>query len=197
MLIAIAGPAGAGKDTLGALMARELGGRACIMKFAAPVKRLCGEIFGWDSHQMESQELKNVADPRWGLSPREVLQRFGTDVCRSIHPNVWVEYAIRTAKQKVNHPEKVAIGGSWVNRVIDHCIFTDCRFVNEAQAVIAEGGIVVWKQPSTPSKSQHPSELEMHSDEFQELVTRRVGWYTEMSVLETAAKALTENEIWR
>jgi hypothetical protein len=49
------------------------------VKFAGKLKSVCGQLFGLSVKQMESDE-KDVVDPRYKKTPREILQYFGTDI---------------------------------------------------------------------------------------------------------------------
>lgn len=59
------------------------------------------------------------------LSPRDIMQLLGTEVGRSIHPNIWVN----------------AMFANWSDQ--DHWILTDVRFPNEAEAIKSRGGVVI------------------------------------------------------
>lgn len=126
MLIGITGRKGSGKDTLGRILRERHGFRTTA--FADPLKDAARIIFGLSHAQVHGEIAdKEAPDPRWdGLTPREILQRLGTEVGRSIHPETW----IRSAMLRVE-----AEPGAWA--------VTDVRFANEAAAIQARGGIVV------------------------------------------------------
>ncbi len=163
-LIALAGRAGSGKNTVAKLL------RAHEVSFAEPLKRFCQEVFGFSDDQVFGpSECRNAPDPRYPradgtcLTPREALQKLGTEWGRSCYGNVWADLGVRRAL--ACQSQLVAI--------------TDCRFVNEARAVLAAGG-QVWRivRPGAGlagSAGLHPSEAEQESPEFLALVTRTIS----------------------
>jgi hypothetical protein len=64
------------------------------------------------------------------LTPRWVLQYWGTEVCRrAFHDDIWIaslENKIRNSK--------------------DNVVISDCRFPNEIQSIKNAGGQIVWVQ---------------------------------------------------
>ena len=64
------------------------------------------------------------------LTPRWVLQYWGTEVCRkAFHDDIWIaslENKIRTSK--------------------DHVVISDCRFPNEILSIRNAGGQILWVQ---------------------------------------------------
>jgi hypothetical protein len=125
LLLGITGRKGHGKDTVGRLLLRRHGFRT--LAYADPLKAAARIIYGLSEAQVHgSLAEKEAIDPRWGLSPREIMQRLGTEVGRAIHPETWV----RAAFVRIDESP-----GDWA--------ITDVRFRNEAEAIRARGGIVV------------------------------------------------------
>lgn len=123
MLIGITGRKRHGKDTVGAFLENNHGFYAT--HFAKPLKRACRDIFGFTFDQVYGDQ-KEIPDPRWdGLTPRAILQRFGTEVGRAIHPETWVRSTLTRVEDDA-----------------DVCI-TDVRFPNEAQAIRDRGGYIL------------------------------------------------------
>lgn len=79
------------------------------------------------------------------LTAREFLQYFGTDICRQIKPNVWVDNCI--------------------NRMLESgtelAIVPDVRFPNEADAIKEAGGKVI-RLTRSPHEDQHESEIALN-----------------------------------
>ena len=139
-VIGLAGLAGSGKDTVADIICGELGYRR--LAFADPIKLAAIELFGLTHYQISTRALKEQPVPYWGLSPREIMQRLGTEVCRLIHPDTWTRYAKRRiCTQAAN---------GWV--------ITDCRFDNELVMVRELGGQVWWIDRETTPVSGHASE---------------------------------------
>jgi hypothetical protein len=76
MIIGVIGKKRSGKDTIADFLKRKY--QFQQGSFAKPIKECCKLIFDWtDEHVYGS--LKEVVDPRWGISPRQAMQHFGTD----------------------------------------------------------------------------------------------------------------------
>ena len=102
------------------------------------------------------------------LTPREAMQRLGTEWARACYVNTWVDLTIRKAK-------------TWLAEGDDRVVLvTDCRYINEAQGILSSGGMVL--QTTRPGHDsglsekarQHPSETVMMTPEFQALVTHHL-----------------------
>lgn len=143
-LIGISGRKRSGKDTIGSFLEREHG--FTIDYFAKPLKTAVRDIFHWTKEHTDG-DLKEVVDPFWGLSPRVVMQRFGTEVGRQIDADVWAK-SLQLRMQQ-------GLGSGHVKYVV-----TDLRFPNEMAMLRGLGG-VVWRvnRPSLGEPGDlHPSE---------------------------------------
>ena len=144
MLIALTGKKGAGKDTAGAFLVRELGFQR--LSFADALKQSAAACFGgviikddWDQWKNDP-EVKVVIED--GRSPsrhiaevtvRQFLQFYGTEAHRDIWgPDFWVDTLFKDFT-----PEDFALHAQ------PHYVITDCRFESETEAVLKNGGIVV------------------------------------------------------
>jgi hypothetical protein len=137
MIIGITGFIGSGKDTIADYLTTFHGYKR--ISFAGTLKDACASVFGWDRDMLEgttksSREWREQVDPWWSkrlnmpdLTPRWVLQQWGTEVCREgFHNDIWVasvENQLRKAK--------------------DNIVITDCRFDNEVNAIKNAGGITM------------------------------------------------------
>lgn len=92
-IIGICGRKRHGKDSVGHVLRLNHGYRTTA--FADAVKRVAMDVYGlsWDQCYGDGPE-KEAVDPRWGLSPRVIMQRIGTEVGRSIHPDTWVRHTL-------------------------------------------------------------------------------------------------------
>ena len=82
-----------------------------------------------------------IAKPEGGYyTNRELLQRFGTEVGRSISPTLWVDALFTSYGED------------------DHWIIPDVRFPSEAKAIKDRGGIIIRVDRETFSHDNHPSE---------------------------------------
>lgn len=138
MIIGICGFIGSGKDTIADYLVNFHGFRR--ESFANTLKDAVASVFGWDRTMLEgrtkaAREWREQVDPWWAerldmptLTPRWVLQYWGTEVCRkSFHDDIWIaslENKLRNSK--------------------DHVVISDCRFPNEIESIKRAGGKIVW-----------------------------------------------------
>jgi len=140
MIIGICGFIGAGKDTAADYLVNFHEFRR--ESFAGTLKDAVAAVFGWDREMLEgrtkqAREWREQLDLWWSerlnmpeLTPRWVLQYWGTEVCRQgFHDDMWIaslENKLRTSQ--------------------DSIVISDCRFPNEIAAIRAQGGKIVWVQ---------------------------------------------------
>lgn len=130
-----------GKDTAADYLVNVHGFKK--MSWADPLKSACKAVFDWTDDHVYG-DLKEVVDPRWGMTPRHVLQHVGTELFRAWIPDVW----IRSTLLRITSEDKVVI--------------PDVRFPNEAQAVKDAGGIVLLvDRPYLNIEDSHASEVAM------------------------------------
>lgn len=135
--LAIAGCKYAGKSTVSKIAASVFLSRGHSVRFAAfgtPLKKAVQAMFGLSDAQVcGSREDKEAVDPRWDMSPRQLLQTVGTDLVRSstIAPfgsDFWVRSLFASLDA-----EAVEAAEQWV--VID-----DLRYPEELAEVKRRGG---------------------------------------------------------
>jgi hypothetical protein len=138
MIIGICGFIGSGKDTVADYLVNFHEFRR--ESFASTLKDAVSAVFGWDrtlleGRTKEAREWREQVDPWWAerldmptLTPRWVLQYWGTEVCRkAFHDDIWIaslENKLRNSK--------------------DHVVISDCRFPNEIRSIKNAGGLIVW-----------------------------------------------------
>jgi hypothetical protein len=138
MIIGICGFIGSGKDTVADYLVNFHEFRR--ESFASTLKDAVSAVFGWDrtlleGRTKEAREWREQVDPWWAerldmptLTPRWVLQYWGTEVCRrAFHDDIWIaslENKLRNSK--------------------DHVVISDCRFPNEIQSIRNAGGKIIW-----------------------------------------------------
>jgi hypothetical protein len=133
--IVIIGAAGAGKDTAADAIIQELGSQDTYqnLKFAAPLKDLCANLFGWDRRKLDTdleyKESKAMyPDGSACMSVagetqtrRQILQHLGTDIFRNqVNDGIWLQAALVKAK---------------ASEGVDVFVATDCRFHNELEFI--------------------------------------------------------------
>jgi len=140
MIIGVCGFIGSGKDTIADYLVNFHEFRR--ESFASTLKDAVAAVFGWDRIMLEgrtkeAREWREQVDPWWAtrldmptLTPRWVLQYWGTEVCRKgFHDDIWIaslENKLRNSK--------------------DHVVISDCRFPNEIKSIKDAGGQIVWVQ---------------------------------------------------
>lgn len=140
MIIGICGFIGSGKDTVADYLVNFHGFRR--ESFANTLKDAVSAVFGWDRTMLEgrtkeAREWREQVDPWWAerldmptLTPRWVLQYWGTEVCRkAFHDDIW----IASLENKLRNSR-------------DNVVISDCRFPNEIASIKRAGGLVTWVQ---------------------------------------------------
>lgn len=142
-IIAINGTIGSGKDTFSQSFIDNGYNR---MSFAKNLKDSVSSIFGWDREMLEgttpeSRKIRELPDEFWckklerdDISPRWVLQNYGTDVLRKyFHDDIWI-FSLEND----------------MNKIDGNIIITDCRFPNELKMIRSKNGIVIEVQRTLP-----------------------------------------------
>jgi len=126
-IVGFTGVMGAGKTT-----AANMIEGAIVLSFAEPLKSAVKILFALTDTQLHTLDGKNTVDPRWGISPRELLQYLGTDCIRNKFPGHWVKlmgHKIQQLQDKIGDEAIIAID--------------DIRFEDEAELVRSLNGTVV------------------------------------------------------
>lgn len=134
MILSISGWIGSGKDTVAKYLQDKYDYQS--FSFAASLKDAISAIFGWDRELLqgqtnESRLWREKVDVWWAerlniphLSPRWVLQHWGTEVCRvGFHDEIWIA-SLENKLRKSNN----------------NIVISDARFANELSVVKKLGG---------------------------------------------------------
>jgi len=137
MIVGFVGFIGSGKDTAADYLVNFHGFRRD--SFANTLKDAVAAVFGWDrtlleGRTKEAREWREQIDPWWAerlsmpkLTPRWVLQHWGTEVCRQgFHDDIWIA-SLENKMRKTG----------------DNIVISDVRFPNEIKAIHNAGGLVV------------------------------------------------------
>jgi len=140
MIVGFVGFIGSGKDTAADYLVNFHGFRRD--SFANTLKDAVANVFGWDrtlleGRTAEARAWREEVDTWWAerlnmpnLTPRWILQYWGTEVCRQgFHDDIW----IASVENKMRKTK-------------DSIVISDVRFPNEIQAIHNAGGIVIWVQ---------------------------------------------------
>lgn len=122
MLIGIAGPARSGKDTVANYICSYYQGFVKL-SFATPLKFMLEKGLGFTEEQLHGGDKEKI-DPRFGKSPRYIMQTLGTEWGRDlIHPDIWV-ICLEAFLRK-------------------NTVIADVRFDNEANFIREKGGLLI------------------------------------------------------
>ena len=155
-LIGIHGAARSGKDTLARLIMEE---RPYVrMAFADPLKKAVMTLFDLPGDVVFSDDKSQVI-PGWGLTLRDILQRFGTEAMRNnFGEDFWIK------RWSLEYDSLDAFG----------VVLTDVRFENETRMIRHRGGLVVHLERPTAGLTgayrQHASEQPLVRDMFDYVV---------------------------
>ena len=93
MIIGIIGKKKVGKDTFANYICSNCNEDTFVkMAFADTLKTVCKEIFDLSDSQLHDTIQKDLIDPRWSMSPRQILQFVGTDLFRKhFRESIWID----------------------------------------------------------------------------------------------------------
>lgn len=173
-IVCLTGKAGAGKDEVAGVLYREFD--FARIALADPIKDFAAKMFGFSSEQLWGPSaMRNEVSPRWGLTPRHVLQVLGTEIGRQIHPEVWLRYCWERATAMVFEPNCSGV------------VVTDVRFANELDFFKARGAKLVkivrpGQEKLEGEAGAHVSELEQDamSDGVFDAVVTNAGTLDEL-----------------
>ncbi len=224
MLIGISGKKGVGKDTVASIIQylawerhnvgisyntwKSIKDRINfyeIVRFAGKLKQCVSLMTGIAVEDLEDENVKSALLPtEWAykngsrLTVRELLQRLGTDVCRLIHPDVWInalfsDYVpeiVTFTKRNKEHPDLTV--GNYSTKIkevvkptledalsfdsskrfgnLPNWIIPDVRFPNEAEAILKRDGILIRVERHGIPISNHSSETALDNFEFEHYI---------------------------
>lgn len=114
-------------------------------------------------------ELSTIKNPEGSYyTIRQLLQKFGTEVGRSISPNLWVDCLMSNYKTCL------------IEGLTKNWIVTDVRFKNEAEAIRENGGILIRLNRNTGFNDQHSSETALDDYENFDLIIDNNGTLDEL-----------------
>lgn len=141
-LVGMVGHAGHGKDSVGDILTQRYAFNRDW--FAKPLKDAARILWLFSEEQLYGK-LKEQLDDRWGVSPREAMQFFGTEVARdafqklmpAIGERFWLEHFRRRYHDVILRHNRDPYNNS------SNVVICDVRFPNEAELIKELGGVLV------------------------------------------------------
>ena len=177
MLIGIVGLIGSGKDTVAERLVQQHG--YVKDSFAKSLKDAVAAMFNWDRNMLEgdttsSRHWREQPDKFWSerlgkpVTPRWVLQHFGTEVMRGqMYDGIWLDSCMGRYKGQ-------------------NTVISDTRFINEIKTIKEHGGIIVCvKRGDLPSQKEmqdtgaHQSEWDWLESDF-DIIIENTGTKEEL-----------------
>ena len=184
--IIFVGKAQSGKDT-SCFYLRQFLTNSHIFAFATPLKQFCHEVLGieyeklWGTNDQKNlpthlkysdfvnvvghERAKNInpkllEHPDNFLTGREILQYWGSDVCRIFYPDCWAKATITAMHKKyydrVMPPYEIFFG-----------LISDARFPNEIECFLKAGlSPIIIRLLRNPINSNHKSEIAFDNYDF-------------------------------
>ena len=172
-----------GKSSAAATLVAECGFQE--QAFASGLKEACRTIFLLSEEQLYGTDAKERVDPRWGVSPRQLLQTVGTELLRKELPRVLPHL----------HPESL-----WCHRfrlwleshpANQRVVLSDVRFADEVQmlrsldaqvvlirVVRPTAGLVASTHASEQESASLACDLEWHNDgTLEDLRNQVLDWW--------------------
>lgn len=140
MLIAFLGRKRSGKDTVADFLIQNKGFQKYV--FADPLKKGLKSFFNLTDEQLYDEKLKEEIDPRWGVSPRKLLQIVGTDIFQHSINQFIPELKGEPRNHWVNLFKEWYLTELAKNPEIK-VVIADARFIHEVKAIKELGGIVI------------------------------------------------------
>lgn len=166
-IIGLLGGKGSGKSTVCNYLVQKYG--AVKYAFADPLKEIARRVFDFSEEQLYgSQETKETVDPRYGFSPRWLLQKLGTEGIREVlGQDIWWETCL--ARILNDGPELAVIEDFRFHSEVDGFLgINDMLYDGES----GETPVMIWRIERADDAPPMPNENDQHQSE-QEWATAR------------------------
>lgn len=150
MIIGLGFMARSGKDTVADYLVEQHGFKKAA--FADRLKAAAGCIFGLSMQQLYGDQKEEI-DQFWNDTPRNILQKMGTECMRrGYRDDIWIQALFRY----------IELDG-WETKEETNWVVSDVRFPNEAQAIKDHKGMLI--QINRPELGQGKIATKMHASE--------------------------------
>lgn len=155
-LIAIAGKKGSGKSTVANILSIKY--NYTHIAFSDPLKQAAAALFQLTHEQLNDK--KEEIDPRWGVSPREIMQFLGTDLIRNqCNRLIKTEETVFVANMRIRIEELLKQNG--------RVVISDLRFPDELKMLIDLGACLIHVDRHLVQMDEHPSEHALDDYEWE------------------------------
>jgi len=166
MILGLSGKKQAGKSIVAKQLVEKHGFTEII--YAEPLKELIGkQLLGLTHGQLYGDAEKDLKDPLWKRTPRQLIQLIGTECFRAI---VDADFWVKIAFKKIDKLHKQGV---------KDFVITDCRFPNEIEAVeyFEHGHTVriIRNNYGFPNFDFHPSEIALDHWKFDYTIIAESG----------------------
>lgn len=186
MEIFLSGKKGSGKTTVANYLVKKH--EFCLLGFKDALVKTCSDLFNIPQNWFSELEYKEKAIEKYQLSPREIMQRFGTDVCREICEDFWIDKFIDKYEEMIAHPL------TWWSDGKVKLVCDDLRFPNELQCAMGMGGrllrVRLLGKDDNPTRLKHLTTLngveyygqdELNEHESETALDDYQDWHTILS----------------
>jgi len=147
MLVGFLGEKRSGKDTSADYLCES---NFIKLAYAEPLKEICKILFFFNDEQLFGN-AKEVIDPFWKKTPREIYQEIGTDIFRDditkIFPHIKDDFWVIHMGRRLEYLEEKNI------------VISDVRYQNEIDQIHKLGGVVIKIiRPDLENNDSHKSE---------------------------------------
>lgn len=142
LLIGIHGKPKAGKD----IIADHIIDHYAFTKYGPsyPVKKAAAAMFDVDIKNFYNVDRKEMVDPFWGISYREMAQKVGKESSRDIFgEDIWLRHVSKMMRT-IEEQNEVYIAKGFPQHCVLGIIMADVRYPNEAQWVRDQGGKMIF-----------------------------------------------------
>lgn len=147
--------------------------------FADYLKKICVDLFDLTPRQVYGTDADKNTDTPYGMTAREFLQHFGTNIMRQIKDTVWIDYTIKTILEENS----------------EIALIPDVRFPNEVVAIKNAGGYVI-RLVRDNSQSTHKTESALDEDNFNWDTFDHIIYNEQCSISELKNKVLEIQSLW-
>lgn len=126
-IIGLLGRSRSGKDTVASMLQSMYPSQGySIVRLSTPIKEASRHLFAFNDDQIEGH-LKEVIDPRWGITPRQVFQTITSDTMKYMGMHFFTRLLYEKYEQ---------------GQLGKYIIIPDIRYEHDIEEIKKRGGIV-------------------------------------------------------